>query len=64
MAKVVTFKCPNCDKKSEVKPAVRGSLLITLVLLCFGILPGVIYEIWRGSKKVVKCPECGKQSDW
>ena len=64
MAKKVTLHCPNCGKKSPVTPQVRGKLWITLVLLCFFIVPGVLYEIWRMAGKVVTCPECGKQTGW
>lgn len=49
--------CPNCGNVG--KGTVRGSLAITLLLLCFFILPGIIYELWRESGGRRKCKVCG-----
>jgi hypothetical protein len=37
------------------------SIIITILLLVFGIIPGIIYVVWaalRGGK----CPMCGSQN--
>ncbi|WP_171488556.1 hypothetical protein [Acinetobacter defluvii] len=39
----------------------RGSIFITLLLLCFAIIPGVIYELWRRHLGKV-CRHCGAQN--
>lgn len=50
--------CPYCSE--NIKPKSRGncvvSALITLILLCFYIWPGVLYAMWVSGKK--ECPEC------
>jgi ribosomal protein S27AE len=56
----MTKYCPNCGHVG--KATYNGSLLITLILLCFYILPGLVYEIWRCSKGRVKCPSCGQSA--
>lgn len=53
--------CADCGwRGSKGQTQVPGSLLITLILLLFMIIPGVIYEIWRMSAKR-RCPSCGGQ---
>ncbi|MDE2173260.1 MAG: hypothetical protein KGJ31_01490 [Patescibacteria group bacterium] len=51
--------CTNCGHVGSPKKEIPGSIWITLILLCFYILPGIIYEIWRnnGTKKI--CTLCG-----
>jgi predicted RNA-binding Zn-ribbon protein involved in translation (DUF1610 family) len=51
------YVCPNCEYTGEGK--VPGSTFITLVLLLFWVVPGVIYYFWRVSKKERICPKCG-----
>ena len=47
--------CSNCG--STTNPKVAGSIMITLILVWFAIVPAVIYEIWRGKNK--RCRQCG-----
>lgn len=49
--------CPNC--KYEWKPSYekKWSVLITILLLCMFIIPGIIYEIWRWWLYYI-CPKC------
>ena len=51
-------RCRNCA--SIVKPqsmnAGCGSIIIAILLLCLGIIPGIIYIIWESSRK--QCPKC------
>lgn len=49
--------CANCGNIG--KGTVRGSLAITLLLLCFFIVPGIIYELWREGGGRKKCKSCG-----
>ena len=48
--------CPNCG--SIGKGTVRGSISITVLLLFFFIVPGIIYELWRESGGRKKCKSC------
>lgn len=64
------ISCNNCGHTGWSKN--RGNFLITLVLLIFFFVPGVIYEIWRrtglgicencGSNLVVPSNQCQKDS--
>lgn len=54
-----TVECLVCGHIGKTKT--KGSLLITVVLLFFGILPGLFYEIWRRSGGKV-CSACGSQN--
>lgn len=51
-------ECPYCHKvvKPVGREATGSSCLITIILLCFFLVPGIIYMIWESSRK--QCPEC------
>ena len=48
-------KCLTCN--NVVKPQLKGNALITLILLFWMIIPGIIYMIWRRSGNGI-CPIC------
>jgi len=51
--------CSTCGHIGSTKTAVKGSILIEIILwLCF-IIPGVIYSLWRSSSRHKTCPKCG-----
>ena len=54
--------CLTCGTISVPQRALKGSVWITLLLLIFGILPGVIYMAYRRSGRkrgeLRVCPEC------
>ncbi|MPW43378.1 hypothetical protein A7A69_10725 [Acinetobacter sp. Ac_1271] len=50
------IKCNNCGHVGWSKN--RGNFLITIILLIFFFVPGVIYEIWRRTGLGV-CENCG-----
>ncbi len=52
-------ECPFCHKiiRPQKKQIAGSSCLITLILLCFFIIPGIIYLVWDSSRN--QCPECG-----
>lgn len=52
-------KCLSCGHYSV--PTYRGSIFITLLLLCFAIIPGIIYEMWRRHAGKI-CRYCGQQN--
>lgn len=47
--------CSNCGSTSNPKRA--GSIIITLILVWFAVIPAIIYEIWRSKNK--RCGQCG-----
>ncbi|WP_278395335.1 Pmp3 family protein [Acinetobacter venetianus] len=50
------ISCNNCGYVGWSKN--RGNFLITIVLLIFFVLPGIIYEIWRRTG-LGNCSNCG-----
>jgi hypothetical protein len=59
MAKKYKYYCTSCGELSNGK--VKGSLFITLLLLCCVIIPGIIYEVWRGTGAKL-CKGCNAQT--
>lgn len=51
---------PNCGYRGKPRKEAEGSCLITLLLLCFGILPGILYLALKGGCRHY-CPKCGVQ---
>jgi len=51
--------CSNCGETGKTKTVVQGSFMIEVVLWCFGILPGVVYSLWRGTTRTKGCGSCG-----
>jgi len=51
-----TVECIACGHVGAT--STKGSFFITFILLCFAILPGVLYEVWRRSGGKV-CSACG-----
>lgn len=54
--------CPNtnCGYKGPAKKKARGSTLLGLFLLLFGIVPGLLYFMLRGGYRY-SCPQCNMQ---
>lgn len=53
------INCKNCGHTGWSKP--KGSILITLALALFFILPAIAYEVWRRLGLGV-CENCGSAS--
>lgn len=54
--------CPHCDVIDRPEYERRGTLWLEILLWCFGILPGLIYSLWRkGSSPLPVCPLCGQR---
>ena len=56
---MATVECLVCGHVGA--PKTKGSFAITIILLFIGLLPGIIYEIWRRSGGKV-CGACGSHS--
>jgi len=54
--------CPNtnCAYQGKSKRKSRGSVVLGLLLLCVGVVPGLIYFMLR-SGYIYLCPKCGLQ---
>ncbi len=51
-------KCPNCQYEGQPKKFIKGSIIIEILLWILGIIPGLIYTLWRRSTKYEGCPKC------
>ena len=51
---------PNCGYRGPAKIRLRGSALVGLILLCFFILPGLLYFMFKSGYRYT-CPKCGMQ---
>jgi len=58
---MATKICTACLYVGDEKEESKGSIWITIILLFFFIIPGIIYIIWSlGGKKM--CPKCDKDA--
>ncbi len=57
-----THLCKNCG--NQVRPNVSSKLngCFFIVLLCFFIIPGILYLVWAGTQRVYTCPKCKAQN--
>jgi len=60
MSKYIICPNPNCGYRGKPKKVARGSCLLLIVLFFLGILPGILYLIFRGGYRY-ECPKCGMQ---
>lgn len=51
--------CMACESVTTARTQVRGSILLEVVLWCMGLVPGLIYSIWRLTTKAKVCRQCG-----
>lgn len=51
---------PNCGYKGKPRRQARGSVLVGLILLCFFLVPGILYFMFKGGYRY-SCPKCGMQ---
>jgi len=51
---------PNCRYEGPPRKVARGSILVGVLLLCFFILPGLLYFIFMQGY-CFYCPKCGLQ---
>ena len=54
------YRCTSCMKTTS-NPLLRGNTMITILLCCMFIVPGVIYSIWRRGGSGI-CPACKKEA--
>lgn len=54
--------CIQCGYIGEPKRAIKGNILIEIILWLFLIIPGLIYSIWRSSSRYKVCPKCGNST--
>jgi hypothetical protein len=58
------YICRNCG--NAVDP-IRSSNLngcFLVALLCFFIIPGILYWVWAGTQTVLKCPHCNAKNNF
>lgn len=52
------YICATCQYVGRPTRELRGSGAVELVLLLFGVLPGLAYGIWRHRGPILLCPRC------
>ena len=50
---------PNCNYRGPGKSDGSKSGCLLLILLCLGILPGILYLLFCGKSNSMICPRCG-----
>jgi hypothetical protein len=58
--KAKKFICASCGENGVPKHKKTGSFGVTLILLFFMVIPGVIYEMMV-RKRIAICHKCGSQ---
>lgn len=53
------YVCCACGTRGVPVKKLRGSTWITLLLLLFYLVPGLIYMIWRRGGRSHECAKCG-----
>jgi len=55
-----SFICPNpkCSYVGEPSREPKGSSMMALLLLCLGLIPGLLYCVFASGYRY-KCPKCG-----
>jgi hypothetical protein len=55
--------CLQCGEIGRPRIATRGGgvmgCLLTVVLLCLAVIPGILYLLWQHSTKHQVCAKCG-----
>jgi len=54
--------CSACGHVGKAKTAVKGNLLIEIILWLSFLLPGLIYSVWRHTSRYSKCALCQSTS--
>jgi uncharacterized membrane protein YqaE (UPF0057 family) len=50
--------CTSCLYVGYPMQSGKGNIIIEIILYCCGILPGIVYTLWRISSKQKVCPQC------
>lgn len=51
--------CRNCGHEGGTERKLKGHFFITLILLLFYIIPGIVYMVWRRAGLHDSCTKCG-----
>ncbi len=54
--------CADCGHAGRTATRTPGSILIEVVLWCCLIVPGLVYSLWRHSRRHEVCASCGSAS--
>ncbi len=59
---IAKYVCAACAYKEKPYMYKKGSRKLEIILWICGILPGVLYTIWRSSTEIPICPICDTAS--
>ena len=51
--------CTACGSRGRTKSSTPGSIFIEILLWLMFIVPGLVYSIWRLTKRHKVCAACG-----
>ena len=51
--------CAACGTSGQVKTVTPGSIFIEIILWLMFIVPGLVYSIWRHTRRHKVCRACG-----
>lgn len=54
-----TMICTACGSMAKPVTVTPGNFLTEILLYIFGVLPGILYSVWRIAKRHRGCPACG-----
>jgi len=54
----ITMVCTSCGFVGNPKNKTQGSFWVEIFLWICGILPGVLYSVWRWTTRKKVCPAC------
>lgn len=52
------WSCTRCGHRGQPFRYARGARDFEIILWVLGILPGVVYSLWRRSTRFEGCPKC------
>ena len=55
------YVCRSCGTRTDGRSKNSGSILILILLLCFLIIPGIIYLVWMAGADYKACDACGSK---
>ncbi len=54
----VEMYCPHCGITGVPRAITKGATVVEVMLWFAGLLPGLIYSIWRLNSRHAACPSC------
>ena len=53
--------CLRCDERGKMPITRPGSNALEVLLWVAGLVPGIVYNLWRNSGRSAQCGSCGSR---